>query len=192
MPISDLDTMVSVQTASTLDAVTGHLSWGVLWDRDVVLVPGPLGWLDQPRLEVLIARMVDDESADIVRISPRAVGLIGLTNHAEGAAGMVHLPGPIFDAPRRAVDPDRLNADIEALQDVWSALEAQHAVPPDLRSRPAADLAVVARWEVQQRADLVRDLRQPRFPPKWPHLTCIVNPRNCEPAGPRISVPPDR
>ena len=48
--------VVSVQASSAVDALAGHLAWGALLDRDVVVVPPPLTWLDgHDRFEVLVA-----------------------------------------------------------------------------------------------------------------------------------------
>lgn len=170
------DPLVSIQQAGVPDPVAGHLSWGVVWDVDVVLVPGPFGWLGTERLEVLVAR--DDR---VLRVSPWTVTLMGVEENRDGAVALVQLAAAVLDPLPRPFDPDVLDTDIRVTGDVWTALERQRAVPDGLRSRPAGDLAVVVAWERLLRGKLVRDLVHPQYPPTWPKPWCILNPRNCEP-----------
>jgi hypothetical protein len=70
MPARGVPLVVSIQRSAVANAVEGHLASGVLVDRDRVVVPGPLGWLDDSavRLEVLLASELRDGTGVVERI----------------------------------------------------------------------------------------------------------------------------
>jgi len=190
MPISDDDVMVSVQSPDSADATAGHLTWGVLWADDAVLVPGPTDWLGAGRFQVLVAHRTGNEGGDVLRISPRSATRMG---SGDGSAVLVQLPARVGRAPSRRFSTRRLRADHATEADVWTCLERQGAVAPGVRQRSTTVLQEIAGWEEQQRTGL----SDPGTHGGWTDFLCMLFPGRCELAGPfdvddrRPRDPPD-
>ncbi|WP_189864089.1 hypothetical protein [Streptomyces poonensis] len=145
------------------DAVTGHVAWGVLTERDVVAVPGPLDWLrdEGTRIEVLLASAPrnGNEAGFVERIKIADAAVLGLDASPEGAAAFLRLTHdslhrPVADNFQQRRFEELLAAD----PDVWRALEGAGAVPPGIRDLPRTRvLGPVRNWELTRRRGFVRD-----------------------------------
>jgi hypothetical protein len=170
--------VVSIQRAAAPNALEGHLGWGVLVDPEVVLVPGPLPWLEDTtiRLEVLLASAQWDGLGFVERIGPRSVEVAAINGSPEGAVGLIELAHRSHHKHfESTVRVERLFEQFAVQTDVWTALETIDAVPRGIRERPVtAVLGVVVEWETTRRERLVTarhwiDPGAPRWPfcPKW-------------------------
>lgn len=153
--------VVSIQQDVEGDAVARHLCWGVLVDDDVVVVPGPLGWLRDTSvvLEVLLASARRSGPGVVERIRLRHAEISGLRSVADDAAAILRLASPSRHRPFPSrCDRDELAARLTENPNVWTALEDVGAVPKGVPDLPvSAVLGPVARWERQRREQLVRD-----------------------------------
>lgn len=177
--------VVSIQRATAADPVAGHLAWGALVDRDAVVVPGPLDWLDQAdgRLDVLLASAQFKGPGLVERIAPTGIQVLGLDSNPAGAVALVRLMHPSRHRPNQTVvDSGRLTDQIQRTGDVWSALEAEGAVPPGIRDLPVGEvLGPVNDWEVEIRANLVTTTLY-RTPGEVSINWCWISPRcHCPP-----------
>lgn len=154
-------TVVSVQRVTAVNAVEGHLAWGVLFDRDRVAVPGPLAWLHDVtvRFEVLLASARRDGRGAVERIAVDRAEVFGLRDYVEGAVAVLQLTRPAQHGDSRigVVEEEAFAARVAEHHDIWRALEESGAVSPELRERRRQVLEQVVSWEEIARRDLVRD-----------------------------------
>lgn len=161
MPARSVPLVVSIQRSAAANAVDGHLASGALIDRDRVVVPGPLGWLDDPalRVEVLVASALQDDTGVVERIGIDQVDVIGVQDRPDEAIAVLDLLHP---AQHRATYSAAFEA--QALTDlvvggraVWPALRELRIVPDVLQGRPLREaLQAVVVWEGTLRLNLVR------------------------------------
>ncbi|WP_019075900.1 hypothetical protein [Streptomyces hokutonensis] len=178
--------VVSIQRADVFDPVEGHLAWGVLMDRDLVAVPGPLEWLRDETipLQVLLASSGGGTPGVVERIRLESARIVGLDTHTEGAVALVRLSQPALHRPvREAFDKRAFEARLAADPDVWTALEETRGVPPGIRELPLDGvLGPVRDWEIELRRALVQDDSRPT-PGEIGTLWCSISPW-CDCPGP--------
>lgn len=189
--------VVSVQDAAAADAFAGHIQWGALLRRDLVLVPAPLEQLQNPeiRLEALIASVHDSSCEDVERIRVERVRILDVRDHPELAIAGLALQYPFrrFGAAP-TVTAARDGEIRRTIPDIWETMESQGAVPAGIRSG-AADriLPFVAELEQQQRRSMIQ--RQLiGHPDDVFHWVCVWLGLDCRPTEPsfRPNQPPDK
>jgi hypothetical protein len=167
--------VVSVQTSSAVDVLSGHLAWGALLDHDVVVVPPPLTWLDgDDRFEVLVAS--GDRRLPVQRFSPRSVLVLAPDAEPDGGIALVRLNGSSDASPvGDCFDVDRLAVLLNAGGSVWPALEKAGVVPPGLVDAPVQELlGPIVEREHRQRDKLVSRAPLGLASPQW---LCWLSPR---------------
>jgi hypothetical protein len=158
--------VVTIQRRSAADLIEGHLSWGVLIDRDRVLVPAPLDWLQDPDIdfEVLLASARQGGRGLVERIAVTRADVRGVKDGEEQAFAILTLA---YESRHTAVrgtayDPETLTSRLADSPDVWTALEEVGEVPPGVRDYPVAQvLEPVMRWEAIKRREIVRYRLEP-------------------------------
>ncbi len=167
--------VVSVQASSAVDALAGHLAWGALLDRDVVVVPPPLTWLDgHDRFEVLVAS--GDRRLPVQRFSPRSVLVLAPDAEPDGGIALVRLNGSSdASAVGDCFDVERLAVLLDAGGSVWPLLEKAGVVSPGLLDAPVPELlGPIVEREHRQRDKLVSRAPLGPVPPHW---LCWISPR---------------
>jgi hypothetical protein len=173
---------VSIQNTAAGDAVSGHLSWGLLVDRDQVLVPGPFGWLRDTTIsfEVLLASSRANGDFLVERIKTVGVDLTGLETQLDDGIAALQLDHGSEHGPTRLqnVSGKEMAALIADGHSVWEALEKLGAVPAGILARSVPKvLEPVKSWEAIVRERLVKDgvhpVQLPQGIPNW--LCCAFS-----------------
>jgi hypothetical protein len=190
MPARGVPLVVSIQRSAVANAVEGHLASGVLIDRDRVVVPGPLGWLDDPALpiEVLVASALQDDTGVVERIGIDQVDVIGVQDRPDDAIAVLDLlhsaqHRPAYSAAFEAQPLTNLVAGGRAM---WPALRELRIVPDVLEDRPLWEvLQAVMVWERTLRLDLVRSREFVTPDMIGARLCCFLGGcEDCDPDGP--------
>jgi hypothetical protein len=189
MPARGVPLVVSIQRSAVANAVEGHLASGVLVDRDRVVVPGPLGWLDDSavRLEVLLASELRDGTGVVERIGIDQVDVIGVQDRPDEAIAVLDLLHPAQHRPAHsaAFEAQVLTDLVAGGSAVWPALRELHIVPDVLQDRPLHEaLEAVVAWEGTLRLNLVRSREFVTPDMIGINICCLWACQDCHPGGP--------
>jgi hypothetical protein len=181
--------VVSIQRSTTADAVAGHLASGLLIDRDRVVVPGPLDWLEDlaaPFL-VLLASKLRDGSGVVERIGVDQASVIGLRDRPDDVVAFLELLHPAQHRPTYTGEfaPEAVTDLVVAGSAIWPALRDVGAVREPVWDRPLTEmLETVVEWERQLRRTLVLDRKFVTRETIGIDICCWFGCKTCDPDSP--------